>query len=455
MHEKFAEIPDLSARQNLKWLLILRWFVISAVYLMVSVSIYVVGLPLPRDPLWTLISITIVVNSLTWFRIHSFRPIREVELFFHLVLDVLAITALLYYTGGGTNPLSWFFLLPLIITATILPQIYTWLMVGLTSICYTVLIGYHVPLPELPSQIDNANIPQSILEMQSSYDLDLHVFALWFGYLLIAGIVAYFIVEMANTLRERERKLSEIREQALRDERVIALGTLAAGAAHEMGTPLGTIAILSHELQQQYNTEEYGDLGDKMKILREQSDRCKNALSILSASAGELRADSGHIMPVGKYLQEVVEQWQGQQPNTHLEYHVEGTRPEPNILAERTLTHALINILNNAGDVSPQLVILKSKWNASKLKLEIRDHGPGISPEVAANIGKTPMSTKKKGLGVGLFLASTTISRMGGSLKLINIESGGACTQIELPVVPPTDSSANEIRYDKKQAAAE
>ena len=448
MHKKFAESPDLSTRQNLKWLLLLRWFVITAVCLMVSVSIYVVGFPLPRDPLWTLISITIVVNSLTWFRIHSVRPIREHELFLHLVLDVLAITALLYFTGGGTNPLSWFFLLPLIITATILPQIYTWLMVGLTSICYTVLIGYHVPLPELPSQVGNENIPQSILAMQSSYDLDLHVFALWFGYLLIAGIVAYFIVEMANTLRERERKLSEIREQALRNERVIALGTLAAGAAHEMGTPLGTIAILSHELEQQYKKEEYGDLGDKMKILREQSNRCKNALSILSASAGELRADSGHVMPVGKYLKDVLSQWQSQQPNTKLEYHVDGSQPEPNILAERTLTHALVNILNNAGEVSPQLVVLKAKWTTSELKLEIRDHGPGISPEMAANIGKTPMTTKKQGLGVGLFLASTTISRMGGSLKLINVDSGGACTLIELPVIPSNETLANEVDHD-------
>ena len=436
MHKKFAESPDLSTRQNLKWLLILRWFVISGVCLMFTVAVYILDLPLPRDPIWTLISTAIVVNSLTWIRIHSTRPISEQEIFLHLVLDVLAITALLYYSGGGTNPLSWFFLLPLIITATTLRQIYTWLMVALTSACYTMLIGFHVPLPELPSQVDNTKIPQSILDMQSSYNLDLHVFALWFGYLFIAGVVAYFVVEMVNTLRERERNLSEIREQALRDERVIALGTLAAGAAHEMGTPLGTIAILAHELEREYSSKEYADLHEKMKILREQSDRCKNALSILSASAGELRADSGHIMPIQKYLKDVIAQWQSQQPNIRLEFHAEGSYPEPGILAELTLTHALVNILNNAGEVSPQRVNVTANWKPSRLMLEIRDYGPGISPEVAANIGKKPMSTKKQGLGVGLFLASTTISRMGGSLKLKNIASRGACTQIELPLVP-------------------
>lgn len=110
-------------------------------------------------------------------------------------------------------------------------------MVGLTSVFYMLLIAYHVPLPSLPKQIHNSRLPNAVLELQPRYDLDLHTFTLWFGYIVIAGAIAYFVVEMTNTLRERERKLAEAREGALRDERVVALGTLAAGAAHEMGTP--------------------------------------------------------------------------------------------------------------------------------------------------------------------------------------------------------------------------
>ncbi|MGH8558776.1 MAG: ATP-binding protein [Methylococcales bacterium] len=432
----FETNRNIAALKNLKWLLLLRGFVIGGECIILVSAIYVANYPIKADPIWTLISLSAIATSLTWYRLHVDYPVFERELFFHLLIDVAIFAGLLYFSGGGTNPLIWFFLLPLIVTATILPQIYTWFMVGLTSAFYMILIGYHVPLPNLPEPVRRSDIPVSILELQPDYDLNLHTFTLWFGYVLIAGAVAYFVVEMTNTLQERERKLAQVREDALRDERVVALGTLAAGAAHEMGTPLGTIAILTHELQKEYTPEKFEDLNRKLSIMRDQIDRCKEALSVLSASAGELRAESGRLMTVGAYVNEVVRQWQKQQDDFPLKFQAGGTEPAPGLVADRTLTHALVNILNNAVDVSPDSVEFIAHWNTSALILHILDRGPGIDPKIIENAGNIPASTKESGLGVGLFLAKATITRLGGSLQFYKRREGGTSIRITLPLLP-------------------
>ena len=156
-----------------------------------------------------------------------------------------------------------------------------------------------------------------------------HVFGMWFGFVLSAGLISYFVVGMANTLRERDRKLAEAREQALRDERLVALGTLAAGAAHELGTPLGTMAILTRELRDDYPITQFNDLHSKLSILRDQVDRCKEALSVISASTGEARAESGHPMAVDCYLREMIDQWSNQRPDVALEYRPQTAHPPP------------------------------------------------------------------------------------------------------------------------------
>jgi two-component system sensor histidine kinase RegB len=240
---------------------------------------------------------------------------------------------------------------------------------------------------------------------------------------------------MANTLRERDRRLSEVREQNLRSERVVALGTLAAGAAHEIGTPLGTMAILIREIEDECDLDQNRDLLVKMRILKDQVARCKQALSVMSATAGEIRAESGSIMPLPAYLDATVESWRRQRRDVPLDYRKSGPRPPPGILAEQTLTHALVNILNNASEVSPAGIELLVRWDHERADLSILDHGPGIEPAVSERLGKVPVTTKDQGLGVGLFLAFATVERLGGRIEMIPRSGGGTCTHIVLPLV--------------------
>ena len=427
--------PAADSRQNLRWLFVLRNLMILGESLIVWISIYGLEFPLREAPLWGIVTILAGFNWWTWLRLSSPEPIAEMELFIQLSADVLAITAILYFTGGATNPIAWFFLLPLIIAATILPQSYTWYMVIFTSGCYTILMGFYEPLPEIHAQTLQGEAAHMMHAVTESHGLELHAFGMWFGFVFSAVLVAYFVVEMASSLRERERRLAEVREQTLRNERVVALGTLAAGAAHEMGTPLGTMAILIREIETECDCASGSDLIEKMKILREQVARCKKALSVMSATAGEIRAEAGHVMPLTDYLDETVESWRRQRLNNKLDYQCSGPLPAPGILAEQTLTQALVNILNNAAEVSPQGIELIVRWDWGHVVVRIVDHGPGIAPGVSERLGKAPISTKEQGLGVGLFLAFATIERLGGRIEMAPRSEGGTCTTIELPLV--------------------
>jgi two-component system sensor histidine kinase RegB len=271
----------------------------------------------------------------------------------------------------------------------------------------------------------------------------LHVFGMWLGFVICAGIVAYFVVEMAENLRQQEQSLAVAREQALRDERVIALGTLAAGAAHELGTPLGTMALLTQELEQDYRGSKYTELHSRLRLLREQVDRCKQGLSVIAASAGEVRAEAAHPQSIRDYLRELVEEWRRLRPGVQVRYQLHGIDPSPVILSERTLSQALLNILNNAADASPRAVELDGEWSTAQLVIQVADRGSGLSTVASAAVFKAPVTTKPDGLGLGLFLAHAAIKRLGGQVSLRDRPGGGTHTRVVLPLAALTANSAS------------
>lgn len=416
--------------------------------ILIVISIYGLDIHLPEQPLWLVILSIVIVNIYTSMRLETEDPVTELEIFSQLVIDVFAITVLLYLTGGASNPITWVFLLPLIITAIMLDQSYAWYMVILTTSMYTALMAYNIPLPSIEPHMPspemlytdakNYELLQHVHAVNDSHYFNLHIFGMWFGFVFSAGLVAFFVVELAKTLKAQERNLAEARENALRDERVVALGTLAASAAHDMGTPLGTIAIVSHELEQEYPIHRYPDLHEKLLIMQQQVDRCKTALSVMSASAGEMRAESGSVMLLTDYIDEVINQWRTHKPTAKLCFIISPeVEMQAKIVAELTLTHSIINILNNAAEASPQEkgVEFHASWDLEYVIIKIRDFGPGLPLELIDFAGKQPVISKKRGLGVGLFLAYSTINRLGGKINLHNSESGGACVEITLPLL--------------------
>ena len=414
---------DLPIRQNLRRLFLLRNFIIFGIVLGLGLARGILNQKLPVIPLGIILLLLGGLNILTWLLYRANHAVSDVAIFIQLLLDVAAITGVFYYTGGASNPFIWFYLLPLLIAATILPRGYTWIMAGLTVTCYSILLFLFVPLPH------------DVMHHDGGFQM--HIFGMWLGFLISAGFVAVTIVGMAHSLRERERKLAEAREQALQNEQLAALGSLAAGAAHELGTPLGTMAILVNELEQEYSGDVDRHLHDRLGILGQQIARCKQALSVISATAGADRAEAGHRMPVADYVRQVVAQWQAQRPGITLDLRLDRQLPDSEIIAERTLTQALVNILNNAADVSPLDVRLEATGTVSRLKLAISDRGPGLHEGVSGQLGRRPVTTKDDGMGVGLYLARSTVRRLGGDLSIRNGEQGGTITRITLPLLAP------------------
>lgn len=374
------------------------------------------GLSLPMRAIGFLLAVVALLNTVVWWRLQQPWWVTERELFAHLIFDVASLTVFLYLTGGSTNPFVMLYLVPLALTAASLPQHYTWIMVVLSTSCYAVLIFHFVPLIKDEHHHDRV--------------FSLHIGGMWFGFVLSAVLIAWFGGRMAQAVRNREQQLARMREHDLRQERVVALGALAAGAAHELGTPLATLSILSGELA----------VGkplplDTHNILVEQIDRCKQILQSLAASAGQVRAEGGRRIGLTQFLRELVAQWQRSRPGIRLireDYH--GNDPEPVIIAEQTLTQAITNVLNNAADASPQQIEWECHWDTNQVHIEIADRGNGLAPEAALHAGDKIFSTKTDGLGLGLFLSYATLQRLGGEVQLFNRAGGGVVCRVSLPL---------------------
>ncbi|HTN93978.1 MAG TPA: ATP-binding protein, partial [Gallionella sp.] len=384
------------------------------------------------------IAALISINLLTWLRLRNNRPVSNPELFAQLSVDVIALTVLLYYSGGSTNPFVSLFLLPLVIAAATLPPRYTWGMAVLTTICYTFLMKFYVPLPvqhgatnAMSGMPGMGNMSHDLGGMTQESIFNLHVLGMWLGFVLSAAIIAWFVVQMAQAVKLRDEALARVREEILRNERIVALGTQAASAAHEMGTPLSTMAVVIGELKNDV-ADNQSVLRDSLSILDDQVRACKRILDNIMANA----QDNGMSQPrpVEALMAEVVNEWQLLRPTAQYRYHGGGSRPVPNINADVTLRAALMNLLNNAADASPQPIEIHARWDAADFTLEIQDQGEGLSEEAALKAGTAFFTTKEGGRGLGLLLANATIERMGGTVRLFNREEGGATTVLTLPI---------------------
>lgn len=381
-------------------------------------------LELNWQPMLLTIFALATINLLSWLRLLSRSPVSNFELFAQLCADVLGLSILLYYGGGSTNPFISLYLLPLVIAAATLPGRYTWGMAVLTAACYSVLMFYYIPLPH-------------IHHGDSDSAFNAHVMGMWFGFVISAVVVAYFVVQMAQAVRNRDEMLIQAREEILRNERIVALGIQAAGAAHELGTPLSTMAVVIGELQHEAAIQPAWR--DALAILNEQVRGCKRILDKILANAQHSGAIS--LQPAERLLAEVLDEWQLLRPTAQYSY----TPPAdiasaniPLIKVDMTLRAALMNLLNNAADAAPQAIEIHMHADATHFMLEIHDQGNGLNEEAARKAGSAFFTTKKEGRGLGLLLANATVERMGGSVRLFNRKTGGATTQLILPLAGAT-----------------
>lgn len=414
-----AILSSIPGHNQLRRLLVLRNIAIAAQFTTLFLVWKILGLELDWQPMLLSVAALAGLNLLSWLRLRNRTVVFNPELFAQLSVDVIVLTILLYYGGGSTNPFASIYLLPLVIAAAILPSRYTWSMAALTAACYSLLMAYYIPLPHM--------------HMAGESAFNIHVVGMWMGFVISAAVVAFFVVQMAQAVRSRDETLARVREDILRNERIVALGTQAASAAHEMGTPLSTMAVVIGELRHDAVVN-LPELRDNLAILDEQVRACKHILDKILANAQDSGVTS--LQAVDELMAELLGEWQMLRPTAQFQHQHNSSnmQPVPRIIADVTLRAALMNLLNNAADASTQPIEIFFRWDSSVFTLEIHDQGTGLSEVATLKAGSAFFTTKKEGRGLGLFLANATIERMGGTVRLFKRNEGGTTTEIRLPI---------------------
>lgn len=359
----------------------------------------------------------ILLNLMTYLRLHSNWPVLDAEFFAQLCADVIIYAALLYQFGGASNPFVFVLLLPLIVCATTLPRRFTLLMALLVAGLYSSLMFNHLPLLDF-----SAAHQHTLVQLFHQ-----HITGLWISFLLTVGVISVYVVQMRNALIERDQQLGKAREQRIHDRQLLTLATLAAGTAHELRTPLSTLRVVLSDLQQ-----EHPELDADLSLMQQQIDLCNSRLRQLSEEA---TLSQPQPQRCDLFLSSLLDAWQLMRPQAAYQL-TDVLQPAPCIQASMTLQQALINLLNNAADASPDAIEISLTATATdRITLTLRDRGPGLTAEQLANLGK-PFFTTKGGLGIGLFLTVTSLATQEGEVRLYNHPGGGTLTEVSLPTCP-------------------
>ena len=355
------------------------------------------------------------MNALAWWYARRGDEPSAWVLTAQLALDIAGLTAFLYFNGGYANPFASLFLLPLAVAATVLPTLHT---AGLTALVvggYTFVMFAFRPLPHYHGRLGDS--------------FDLHLIGMWLSLVVAAVVIAAFVARLAATLRAREAHLAQLREVALRGEQLAALGALAAGTAHELGTPLSTMAVLVGELRAGAGADHRADLD----LLSQQIDRCRDVLTRNLTVTGQSRAQGGGRVGLQAWLETLTADWQRTRTAARLSLTCSGPTEPPQVVADETLRQALCSLLDNAADASAG-VELGLRWDAQSVHLDIADRGAGVPSDLAPRLGQPFVSGKPDGLGLGVYLARAVIERLGGRLAITPREGGGTRARVVLPL---------------------
>ena len=403
--------------------ILLRWWLLLAATIAVLSAPTLLGLALPLPPMLAVLGALAGFNAWLQWRSGVSNAVRPGDLVGQLCIDLTALAVLLYLSGGAANPLISLLLIPVAVAALSLPGRLTAAVTLLAVLAYTLLTGWYLPL--------------SVGDAERAARL--HLAGMWLTFVVSATMIAWFVARMTASIRERDRHLAAAREQALRDERVVALGALAAGAAHELGTPLATIAVLVGELEHEPGLG--ADARADLALVREQVARCKGIISGMAERSGATRAEQIQEQDAAAWLRGVVERWQAMRPRASAVIRFAGVGALPRLVPDPALEQAVANLLNNAADADAGEIRVALDWDRQQAAIEIRDCGPGYSAEVLRRGGREPLPTSRGGAGIGLLLAFSAVERCGGRIELDNPPDGGARARISVP------------RADKQEAA--
>ena len=425
-------IQDITKRKNLLLLVSLRWIAVAGQIAAIFVAQAWLSIPLPLVDMGYVLLFLVALNLVSFGLLRSPLVIDEKLLFIFLLLDVAALTAQLYLSGGAVNPFVSLFLLQVILGAVLLPTSFVWALSGIAGLCFLWLIRFH-------REMDLSAFGLGA-HGQSSY-LSLHLYGMFLCFLLAAGLTVLFVTRITANLRDRDKLLADLQQRSVEEGHIVRMGLLASGAAHELGTPLATLSVILNDWEHMPAVSKDKSLSADLREVRGALARCKDIVSGILMAAGEARGEDAVRTTLSAFLTEVVEGWRETRAPQHFATAIQIGRDVP-IVAETVVRQTILNMLDNALEASPGWIGLTASLSGADLVVIVRDRGPGFAPEILANLGKPYHSTKgRPGSGLGLFLVVNVLRKLGGALTVRNLSEGGSYVEMTLPVasleIPP------------------
>ena len=410
---------ESAQRINLRWIVRLRWGAVAGQVITIFAAGRLLKEALPVTTLLTVCAALALGNAAVqlWLGRGGRPTDRTAGL--NLLADIAALTALLAFSGGPSNPFSVLYLVHITIAAVILPARWSLALSGASVLAYSAL--QLAPAHELLLEGDPA-----LWHLRGS----------WVAFLVAAAFISTFSLRMSDSLRERESELGRARSDAEAAERLAALGTLAAGTAHELNTPLGTIVILAGELVAQLD----GDRRGEAEEIRRQVKRCKAIIGGMLAPRGGADLEEAKEFEVAPVLEAAVRRWQEGRPGPQPQLAI-----DPAVLRARTLLpvrafeQAIANLLDNAAEATEgrraRAVKVSLSRQRDELSLSVQDNGVGVPEPLLRRIGEPFFTTKEpgRGTGLGLYLARNVVERQGGELRVESSEGEGTRITLSMP----------------------
>lgn len=411
-------IRDATNRKNLFLLIQLRWLAVGGQIVTIAVTRYILGVDLPLTQMGMVLLLLGTLNVAALWRYGSAGTISHAELFLGLLLDVFALTAQLYLSGGASNPFISLFLLQVILAAVLLEVWSAVILAVVAALCFLGLSLAYLPLGMAHGE----------------RFLSLHVQGMFICFALTAGLLILFITRITRNLSARDAHLADLRQRSVEEDHIVRMGLLATGAAHELGTPLATLSVILNDWRRLPAVRADAELGRDLATMESELERCKAIVSGILMSSGEVRGEGTVRTTVRAFLDELVTEWQATRGAAALDYRNDFA-PDATIVWDTALKQVLVNVFDNALESSPRWVGVTATRDAARIVIAVRDAGPGFSPEMLSDFGKPYRSTKgRPGGGLGLFLVVNVLRKLGGTVEAANAPGGGAVVTLSMPL---------------------
>ena len=407
--------PTPSVRVRLRTLVFVRWLAIAGQAAALLTVHFWLGHELPLHPTLAAVTASGLLNlALTIYRPAARLGDRAAAVL--LAWDLVQLAALLYFTGGLTNPFALLLLAPVIVSATILSRRSTVLLCLLGIALATLLASWHEKLPW----------PEPGLEFPGLY-----VSGLWTALTLGAIFLAAYVGSVAIESRQMSDALAATQMALAREQRLSALGALAAAAAHELGSPLGTIAVIAREIA--HDLPKDSDLGADAALLLKETARCRDILARLAARPEDEGGTPFSRLPLAALLEQAAAPYAREGVRIAVRTRGETGAGEPDVASLPELIHGLGNLIQNAVQFARAQVDIEIGWDERRVTVTIADDGQGFPTAIIERLGEPYLSTRSAEgdhMGLGVFIACTLLERTGARLEFANRPSGGASVQV-------------------------